>query len=218
MIQFNLLPDVKLEYIKAKKTKRLVMVIASIVTFAAISVFALLFISVNVVNKNQLNKLSKNITDKSKEVTQIPDVNKMLTVQNQLNSLSALHKEKPVTTRLPVFVQQLTPKDVNISELEADFTEKTMTIEGTSQTLEAVNRFIDTLKFTEFKVGEEQKRSFSEVVLDTFERNEKEAVYTIKLKYDVAIFDSANDVKLIVPTRSSADSESIFKPEEKVKP
>lgn len=43
MIQFNLLPDVKLEYIKANRAKHTVVVAASVTAAAALGIFILLF-------------------------------------------------------------------------------------------------------------------------------------------------------------------------------
>lgn len=59
MIQFNLLPDVKLAFIKARKLKRLVMVGAASVTSVSLAVVILLFIFVNVAQKKHLSDISK---------------------------------------------------------------------------------------------------------------------------------------------------------------
>ena len=56
MIQFNLLPDVKQEYLKAKRTKQLVVLVSIIASATALTVLLLLFISVNVVQKKSLQR------------------------------------------------------------------------------------------------------------------------------------------------------------------
>ena len=46
MIQFNLLPDVKLDYIKSKKNKHLIITSSVIVSGAALAVLIILFMKV----------------------------------------------------------------------------------------------------------------------------------------------------------------------------
>ena len=60
MTQFNLLPDVKLEYLKAERLKHLVMTIAVFITLAAIVLVAILF-SLIELQKSQINSLSSDI-------------------------------------------------------------------------------------------------------------------------------------------------------------
>ena len=64
MVQFNLLPDVKLEYLKTQKTKRTVLLGVISVTALAVFIFILLFLIVNVFQKQHLANLDKNIETK----------------------------------------------------------------------------------------------------------------------------------------------------------
>lgn len=220
MIQFNLLPDVKQEYIKTARTKRTAMAIAGIVSAFALALVIILFLVVNVVQRTHLNNLSSDIEASSKRLEETPDLNKILTVQNQLNNLTALHDGKPQTSRLFGFVTQVTPAKASISELNIDYTTNTMEISGAADTLQTVNKFVDTLKFTTYTAGEDQKgNAFSEVVLASFGRSEEEATYQITLKFDPIIFDNNAEVKLAVPniitTRSSTERpEAVFQSEE----
>ena len=61
MIQFNLLPDVKLEYIKAKRTKRSVMLVSIIATGVALGISIMLFLTVSVLQKQHINNLNNDI-------------------------------------------------------------------------------------------------------------------------------------------------------------
>src|SRR5690349_4497120 len=98
MIQFNLLPDVKLQYIKTRRTKRLTMIISVISAAACLTLLILMFVSVKVVQKKHINDLSKDIKSQVKTLNNVQDLNKILTVQNQLNSLPDLHQNKPATS------------------------------------------------------------------------------------------------------------------------
>jgi len=51
MIQFNLLPAVKLEYVKAQRTKHLLILISAVSSAVALLVLTLSIISVDVVQK-----------------------------------------------------------------------------------------------------------------------------------------------------------------------
>lgn len=217
MIQFNLLPDVKLEYIKAERTKKLVISISVLAGSVAFAAFLLLFISVNVLQKKNINDLNADIKAGTSEITKTPNVDKILTIQSQLNSLTSLHDQKPMASRLFGYIDQVTPSSVTISSISTDFTAHTITIVGGAPSLDAVNTFVDTLKFTTFTTDKTttEAKSFSGVVLSSFSRNKTEAGYTINLTYDPLIFDATSKVNLIVPntitTRSVTEQPSVFK-------
>ena len=103
---------------------------------------------------------------------------------------------------------QTTPTNVGINHLLLDFADSSLSIEGTSDTLESVNRYVDTLKFTTYKIGDstDETKAFSEVVLSEFTRSGTTASFTVKLKFDPAIFDAANAVSLSVPATTSTRS------------
>ncbi|MCA9324760.1 PilN domain-containing protein [Candidatus Saccharibacteria bacterium] len=201
MIQFNLLPDVKLEYIKAQRIKRTVVSLSVLLSVISIAIFALLIISVDVVQKKNINDLSGDIANFSKQLKGQEDLDKILTVQNQLNALTPLHDAKPVTTRIPAFISQVTPTNVTISELQVDFDQHTMTITGKAPSLDAVNVFVDSLKFTKYYTDQDSdnKDAFSNVVLSSFGRTSTGATYSISLNFDQTITSSASEVTLVVP-------------------
>lgn len=215
MIQLNLLPDIKVEFIKAKRLKRMVIVVA-ILTVGISVTLLVVTLSLTALQKKHISDLNTNIKKSEKELQDVPDLAKILTIQNQLNSLPALYAQRPVSSRLLPYIEQLTPTTViGISKLLVDFAESSFTIEGTGQTFDAVNKYVDTLKFTKYTVkpaeGQTQadpKYAFSEVVLSTFSRDSKEAGFTIKLKYDTVIFDAAQEVTLSVPTAVTTRSET----------
>jgi Tfp pilus assembly protein PilN len=210
MIQFNLLPDVKQVYIKARRTKRLAIVVASTVGGIAIALFIILFLIVNVVQKRHLSDLNADIKTSSAQLENTPDLNKILTIQNQLNSLPALHAQKAIASRLPGYLAKLTPAKVSINKLQIDFAAKTMTITGTADSLSTVNQYADTLKFTKYTLAgsTDQTPAFSNVVLSSFGRADKTTTYNITCTFDFAIFDYANTVKLSVPKIITTRSET----------
>jgi len=207
MIQFNLLPDVKLQYIKAQHSRRLIISIAVVVSVASIALLALL-LSVDELQKKHLNDLSHDITSQTATLRNEPNINNILTVQNQLESLTALHNGKPAAARLFGYLNEVTPATVNITNLSIDFTQYTVTVTGTADSLSSVNQYIDTLKLTTYDTDNSASNSpaFSNVVLSSFSLNSdsqdpsQAASYTINFSYDKTIFDITQDVALSVPT------------------
>lgn len=210
MIQFNLLPDVKQEYIKAKRQKHSVIVVSLLVAAVSLFVFILLFLTVRVFQRTHLSNLNDDIKAMTQTLHDTTDLDKILTIQNQLNSLPGLHDQKPVVTRLTSYLSEITPSQVSIGELEADFELETIQIKGTSDSLQSVNKFVDTIKFTTFKDGEEDSAEppFKNVVLSDFVRNNDETTYTITFSFNPVIFDGNHDIKLTVPQITSTRSET----------
>jgi hypothetical protein len=210
-IQFNLLPDIKIQYLKAKRQQHLV-VLASIVTsLVALSVFVLLLTVVYGLQKKNLNDLNTDIKAASSELKSTKDMDKILTVQNQLAALPSLHDKKVVSTRLYDILSQVTPATASISKLNVDFVTGTMTIAGSADGLATVNKYADTLKFTNYstKTVKTEKHAFSDVVLNSFTRSNDATTYEMGLKFDPVIFAGTEEIKLTVPeiisTRSEVD-------------
>ncbi len=209
MIQFNLLPDVKVQYIKARKSKRMVIVIAGISVIVSLALL-IVMVSVTMFQNRHISDLNKDIKTYEKKLKGREDLSKILTIQNQLNSLPGLYVKRPVTSRLFGYVQATTPTQVSIRHLILDFGPGTIQIEGTSDSLESVNRYVDTLKFTTFSVKgtEGTTNAFKNVVLSVFSRSAKEATYTVQFMFEPAIFDSEKEVTLNVPKTITTRSET----------
>jgi len=208
MIQFNLLPDVKMEYMKTRRTKRLVIAISITASVTSLVILISLLMVVLVFQKKYMNDLSKDIATYSKDLQATTDIDKILTVQNQLNSLTALHKDKPDVNRVFPYFKAVTPLQASIASLVIDYSEGTITINGSADSLVTVNKFVDTLKFTDFTHEDETKRAFSEVVLTAFGRADKGASYTLSLKFDPIIFSNTEKVTLKVPDKITTRSET----------
>lgn len=211
MVQFNLLPDIKVQYLHARRQKHLVLLASTITIAASVTVLAILISVVFVVQKKSLSDLSKDITSSSNQLKNTPDLTKMLTVQNQLKSLPDLHQQKAIASRIFGYVTQSTPAAVSISRLNVDFAQQIMTISGQADTLETVNTYADTLKFTTFHTKSDdktEKTAFSSVVLAAFGRDSKGATYTINFKFDPGIFSGADDITLTVPNKITTRSQT----------
>lgn len=206
-MQLNLLPAVKMEYIKAERVRRLVFTISTLVAIVAVALL-LLMLSVDGLQKKHLSDLNKDIQTESVKLQNEPQIDKMLTVQNQLSSLTSLHASKPAAARLIDYLNQVTPASVNITDFTIDFSQQTATITGTSGSLASVNQYVDTLKNTKYATSDNKQNfqpAFNNVVLSSFSLNTdskdsgQAANYTINLAYDKNIFDITQNVQLSVP-------------------
>jgi Tfp pilus assembly protein PilN len=212
MTELNLLPDVKLEYIRSQRSRRTITSISVLVTGVAV-VLLVLLLGVMGVQKKHINDLSDNIKSNSNKLKSQDQIERVLTVQNQSKQLTTLHSQKPAAARLFTYLNQVTPAPVNINNFEIDFTQSLITITGTADSLSNVNKYIDTLKFTSYgtKDSTEATKAFNNVVLTAFGVNSAgpapDAVsYTVTLNYEAALFDITQDVTLSVPSRTTTRS------------
>jgi Tfp pilus assembly protein PilN len=213
MIQVNLLPDVKIAYMRTTRNKRLVIGVSTLAIVVSIAIMLLLGSIVYGFQKKNLSDLNDDISTYNNQLKNTPDLDKVLTVQNQLGALTPLHDQKPVVSRIFGYLTQVTPSAASISQLDTDFDANTITITGAASSLDVANTYIDTLKFTTYqevdsngKAQGEPVKAFSDVVMSQFARNTAGATYTITLTYDPAIFSGASNVKLTVPNIVSTRS------------
>lgn len=217
MIQLNLLPDVKLAFIKARRTKYLVLMTAVLAAGISLTIMIVLLLAVNVFQKKYLSDINDDIKSHTSELQKTKDLTKILTVQSQLKSLPGIYSQNPVTSKLFDYLGKIIPAQINITDLDVDFNLHTIKFNGTTDTLDRVNIFADTIKFTTFSTQKDPKNTsdaFSNVVLASFTpRTTANASYSISANFDQTIFESDQVVTIIVPpgkitTRSQTDQPS----------
>jgi hypothetical protein len=207
MVQFNLLPDVKLQYIKARRLKRSINVVAFFTAAGSLAILVLLFSFVNVEQKLHMRHLNSDIKKYTTQLKNTQNLNKILTIQNQLNTLPGLLSARPQSSRIFDYVEKVTPDKASINKLHADFVENNLVISGSADTLETVNKYVDTLKFTTYAEGDRVGiKTFPSVVLSNFGRDTKNATYEITAAFDPAIFTD-DGVTLVVPKTITTRSE-----------
>jgi len=214
-VQFNLLPNVKQEYIGALRTKRTVLTVALIVSAASFVIFLFMCSTVYIINKKQINDAGKDISSLSNQINGIPDINKILTVQNQLNQIVGLHQNKHISSRLFSFLPQVTPTNVHIGRFSVDYATNTIEVSGSTDSQKSINTFIDTLKYTSYKLNGQSssKPAFPNVVESSFGFSNGKANYTLSITFDQYLFSNNASVALEVPagkatTRSVSDDPS----------
>jgi Tfp pilus assembly protein PilN len=219
MMQFNLLPDVKTEFIKAQRLKRLVIAVSFLVTAVAVLIFIALFLFVDVAQKKHLNDLSSDISTSSAQLKGSTNLNEILTIQNQLETVPKLQAETPKASQLVTYLTQLTPTKATISSLQLNLTANTLSITGNADSLATVNQFVDALKFTTYTTGtiKTKTNAFSSVVLSAFGYSSSAPIpasNTITFNFEPVIFENTQKVTLTVPsetsTRSIQDQPTLF--------
>ncbi len=207
-VQFNLLPDVKLEYNRTKHLEKTVVRLSLLAGVVSLAIFLTMLLMVNVVQKRQMDNSSKAVDAASQKLKAIPGIDQIITVQSQLQALSQLHQSKHALSQIFVYLPEITPADVSINKLDIDTTQSTMIISGTANSQQAVNTFVDTLKTTTYAIPDvkDQKgcssasgqwnndkkvcsqTAFPSVVESSFSINPTNAGYTINLQYDTKLF------------------------------
>jgi cell division protein FtsL len=209
MIQLNLLPDVKIEFMKLRRLERLVVSVAVVVVAVSAIVLVILSGLVYGVQKSNLHNLNKGITEYKSQIVKTPNLNKILTIQNQLAALPTLDANKKVVTRLFGYIQQLTPDNVTISNLTIDLSQNTFMIQGDTTNLAAVNQYVDIYKFAKYTTSSDSTslNVFSNVVLSSFGLSQGQASYSINANFAPNIFSSAySNVQINVPSQWSTRS------------
>ena len=214
MVQFNLLPDVKLQYIKTQRTKHVVMLFSFISSIAAVGLLVFLLAVVYVVQPQREGAIEKKINKTQADIKSVKDVTKMITVQNQLNTLTELHVGKPVTSRAFGYLQQLTPASANLNKFEIDYVTSKIVVAGDAPKLEQVNIYTDALKNVYFVVdgkSDDQVKAFKDVVLKNVARDNEKATFEIEMSFDPMLFNIGHTIELRVGAGiNSSLSESPF--------
>lgn len=168
MIQINLLPDVKRDYLRAQQTKHMVMVVAVLVTLAAAGLSILLLAYVQVVQPRHLKNVQSDIDTGISELKNTEDAVKIVTTQGVLEQIPKLQDKKLITSELFGYLNSFTPRDVSYSEVSLNLETNTITLSGQTTTLERANVLANNLKSAKFMYktsdSEQTKTPFSNIV------------------------------------------------------
>ncbi len=219
MIQLNLLPDIKKEYINAQKSRALIMSSSILTTIVAIGLTVLMFVYVTFVQQLQITLATDDIKGKDQQLNSVQDLSKYLTVQNQLSALPELHAGKGVYSRLMSFLPVLNPNapnNITLTKLQLIALDKQVSFTGSSASFESLNVFVDTLRNAEVtykdESGQQQKGKMFESALVQSSNIGKLAgkssvSFTVLSKYVEPAFDEHNtEVTASVPNIKTSQS------------
>jgi Tfp pilus assembly protein PilN len=218
MIELNLLPDVKKEFIRAQRARNKIITIAF---FAMIATGGLVFafgFYVFAVQPVHTFVLDEQIKKKNAELKKVKELEKYLTIQNQLEQIGKLHDSKNTYSRLMDYLVKLNPGDPNtVAFTSVDVTneETAITLKGITPTFESFNVFKDTLEnaeLTYYETDEKDRKPEDLQVEKLFENIQIESSnlsreqgflvvsFTIRTEYNQKAFDpKLYDVSARVP-------------------
>ncbi len=187
MLSLNLLPDVKKDLLRVRRERNLVVSISVIVVGASIGVLLLLSGTLGVLigAKALMENSIKNDEQTIKQAQKKKQLDKYITIQNQLKQIGKLKSDQQVYSRLMDYLTQLNPAAPNNVQISSAKIEApagssgdtsssssssasadgiTMTIEGKTTNFSALDVYKNTLSKAQlsYEVEEEDTSSDSE--------------------------------------------------------
>lgn len=219
MIEVNLIPDVKLELLKARRQHKMVISVSIITAIASVGLVVFMGLYAFGGQAFAEKLADDSIASRTKELESVDDLPQTLTLQAQLSKLTDLQTDKNISSRLFDVLSVVVPTGdnaVKVTRLNFDDEEKTIEIEAQATNgYEAVEVFKKTLAQTTFhynKDGEaadpvniasgisEGERSYGE---DSDGR--RTLRFTLSFTYADELFDSTiTDGKVVGPSQQRA--------------
>ena len=210
MITLNLLPDIKKEYLKAIRTKSTILTVAFFVSLGVIFAVILMSLYVLGVQRLQISNSQDSIDKSIITLQNTEDLDKTITIQNQLISLPVIEDGTIAANRLFGYLSTVIPNEISLSQIDINFEDFTMEMRGNGTDFKTINTFADTLKNASYTTtdSETAKLAFKNVVLDSISADDI-AGFKILLSFDPDIFDpNINGLKLTVPNITSTRSQT----------
>lgn len=212
MVQINLLPDVKREYLKSQQVKHLFIMVAIVISIIAVSVLTLLYLYVQIAQPRHQKNIQSDIDKSITELKNKDNAVKIVTVQGVLEQIPGLEDKEMVTSRLFEYLNYFTPKTVSYSAVRLDFATGTLDITGQTSSLEETNVLANNLKSAKFTYTEnnasQSLQPFSGVIFTSLGKSPqavsgKTVSFQINFKIDPTLFkQSISNQKITVNAAS----------------
>lgn len=170
MIEINLVPDVKQELIRANRVRASVISLSIIVALSAAGAVIVLSLYVFGAQALRSGLLDGSISDQYKKLQNVKDLDKALTVQQQVKSVADVYAATSVDSRLFDVLTTVVPAGTSITSFTLDTTAKTVTIEGQTagyNNLDVLKKTILATKFVYQSKGDEATTPSKSVPLAT---------------------------------------------------
>lgn len=160
MIQINLLPDIKQEYLRTKRTRNFVVSIAIVAGLASIGLVVALLLFLGTQTALEI-RADNRIEQEYQTLSEIDDLSELVTLQNQLSLISDQHDTKSMGSRLFAILQAVNPpapNDVRFTTVNMDPSTNTLRLEGiASGGYRAVETLAKTISNTSIRYTAEQE-------------------------------------------------------------
>ena len=199
MISLNLLPDVKKDLLRVRRERNLVVSISVVVVGASIGVLLLLSgtLGVLVATKALMENGIKNDEQTIKQAQKKKQLDKYITVQNQLKQIGKLKSDQQVYSRLMDYLTQLNPAAPNNVQISSAKIEAPAGSSGSTSSSSSSSASADGITMT----IEGKTTNFS--ALDVY----KNTLSKAQLSYEVEEEDTSSD------SESSANSDGTYSKE-----
>ncbi len=224
MIELNLLPDVKQEFIRTQAQKRVVISLMVVISIAAAALVLLLVFYVYIAQPGFQTIINNDIKDKAAEIDKKKgELTTNLTIQNQLTSITQLHEGKGVYSRFFDYLRSLNPEvpnNIKVSQATIDTTSNTILVDATAKDFHAAAVFQDTLKNAELKYYDPEteknvevplfsQSDISEAGIGQDEKGASIVSFKVALVYEVNAFSwTIKSPVVTVPNKSTTPSAS----------
>lgn len=169
MIEVNLIPDVKQEFIRAQRARNLVISLSIVVAIAFAAVVTLMALYVFGVQAVRSSSADSEISKQAKTLQNVPDLSKALTLQNQLAAISNKHDSTTVDSRMFDLISTVVQSgntNVTISNFEINTDTTTITLEGESTSgYSAFDAFKKTILASKFQFQQKDSSQTQSVKL-----------------------------------------------------
>lgn len=214
MIEINLIPDIKQELIRSQKTRSSVVAFSILISIIAVSAVALLSIYIFVFQSIRGSLADSDIKKQSTQLSNVKDLSKTLTIQNQLTKIASLNSNKNISSRIFDVLNKIippSPNNVQISNLSVDSDLGTVTIEGqAANSYEALEVFKKTISGAKLNyTGEDGDKNSVSLASDVASSNtsygedasgSKVLRFTLVFNYASELFaPSSKDVSISIP-------------------
>ena len=199
MISLNLLPDVKKDLLRVRRERNLVVSISVVVVGASIGVLLLLSgtLGVLVATKALMENGIKNDEQTIKQAQKKKQLDKYITIQNQLKQIGKLKSDQQVYSRLMDYLTQLNPAAPNNVQISSAKIEAPAGSSGSTSSSSSSSASADGITMT----IEGKTTNFS--ALDVY----KNTLSKAQLSYEVEEEDTSSD------SESSANSDGTYSKE-----
>lgn len=218
MIEINLVPDVKLELIKARRMRAMVVSGAILVSLIAGGIVVALSVYTFGVQSVANWSLDNEIKDGSNKLESVEGLSEMLTIQSQLGQLEATHGNKVLASKVFNLLAKIAPNgknSVQFSKTSLNVEEGTITLEASATNdFEALEVFKKTLAATKFNYTENNEKKSVDVATEiqdserSFGENSDGRTvlrFTLSFKYAPEIFKTNYaSGEIVTPTKQNA--------------
>lgn len=177
MIQVNLLPDLKREYLHAQQTKHSFIVASVLASIIALGALVFIFVYVQFLQPQHRQNLQTDIDAKVSEMKSLKDAPKIVSVQGALEQLPGLQDKKWLSSRLFEYIKAFTPRGSSYNEIKLDLATSSISLTGTAQNYEQANVLANNIKSAQLSYTQADSAQkiapFTAVVFENLSRGEQ---------------------------------------------